>query len=133
MVRALAVLAFTLSGAARADTSGAESAGSVEGGFRGCDDGRACRFALGPGAELYRVVPEGLAWAEADTATARAVRDRLNALMSSMIHQHKRVELHALRSLQDGTYTARVTVNGADVARDPMLIELAGSTPASDP
>jgi len=99
--------------------------------FRGCDDTRTCRFAFvsdsaGQG-ELFRVLPEGVRWRDADDETARAVRDRLNALLSSMIHQHKRVELHGLRSTQGNHYAARVTVNGEDVAEDAVLRTLTGS------
>ncbi len=96
--------------------------------FRGCDDTRSCRFALASSSaihgELIRVVPDGVGWRDADDATARAVRDRLNALLSSMIHQHKRVQLHGLRSTQGNGYAARITVNGADVADDSVLIGL---------
>lgn len=96
--------------------------------FRGCDDTRSCRFALASSSaihgELIRVVPDGVGWRDADDATARAVRDRLNALLSSMIHQHKRVQLHGLRSTQGNGHAARITVNGADVADDSVLIGL---------
>lgn len=53
-----------------------------------------------------------------------AVRDRLNALLASMIHQHKQIILHNLRELDDGTFAAAVTVNGANLASDPILVEL---------
>ncbi len=96
--------------------------------FRGCDDTRTCRFAFISGSamhgELLRVVPDGVGWREADDATARAMRDRLNALLSSMIHQHKQLKLHGLRSTQGNGYAARITVNGADVAEDPVLLGL---------
>jgi len=96
--------------------------------FRGCDDAGACHFwidardAYQEG--LYRVRPDGVTWIVERDQTARAVRDRLNALLSNMIHQHKRVELHGMRSLGDATYAARVTVNGADLADDPVLAQL---------
>jgi hypothetical protein len=32
--------------------------------------------------------------------------------------------LHDLRELDDGTFAATVTVNGEDVASDPILLEL---------
>jgi hypothetical protein len=67
---------------------------------------------------------DGVAAAQGDDALAIAVRDRLNALLASMIHQHKRIRLHGLRKLEDGTYAAAVTVNEADVASDPTLLEL---------
>jgi len=41
-----------------------------------------------------------------------------------MIHQHKRILLHDLRELEDGTFAGTVTVNGANVASDPILLEL---------
>jgi len=59
-----------------------------------------------------------------DDIVSIAVRDRLNALLASMIHQNKRIVLHDLRELDDKTFAATVTVNGADVAADPMLLEL---------
>jgi hypothetical protein len=59
-----------------------------------------------------------------DEAIAIAVRDRLNALLSNMIHQAKHIELHDLRKLDDGTFAATVTVNGIDLASDPVLAEL---------
>jgi hypothetical protein len=62
--------------------------------------------------------------AEGDAALAIAIRDRLNALLASMIHQHKQIELHRLRELGDATFAATVTVNGLNVASDPMLREL---------
>jgi len=105
----------------------------LEARFRGCDDSRTCRFLVdaGPAAAetSYRVVPDGVDWLDAQPAQARAVRDRLNALLSSMIHQHKRVELSGLRPLEDGRHAARVVVNGADVAVDPQLIALTGAPP----
>ena len=59
-----------------------------------------------------------------DDAISIAVRDRLNTLLASMIHQSKRVVLHDLRELDDGTFAATVTVNGAKLASDPILLEL---------
>jgi hypothetical protein len=59
-----------------------------------------------------------------DDAVSIAVRDRLNALLASMIHQHKHIVLTDLRGLDDGTFAATVTVNGANVALDPILLEL---------
>ncbi len=59
-----------------------------------------------------------------DDAGSIAVRDRLNALLASMIHQHKHIVLHDLRELDDGTFAATVTVNGVNVASDPILLEL---------
>lgn len=68
--------------------------------------------------------PDGAPPAPGDDAISIAVRDRLNALLASMIHQHKRIVLHDLRELGDGTYAASVTVNGVDLASDPILLEL---------
>jgi len=61
-----------------------------------------------------------------DDAISIAVRDRLNTLLASMIHQSKRIVLHDLRKLDDGTSTATVTVNGANLASDAILLELRG-------
>jgi hypothetical protein len=69
--------------------------------------------------------------AHADAVIGSAVRDRLNALLASMIHQHKQILLHDLRELEDGTYAARVTANGADVAADPQLLELRAKRPGA--
>lgn len=52
------------------------------------------------------------------------MRDRLNALLANMIHQSKRIMLHDLRKLDDGTFAATVTVNGANLASDPIVLEL---------
>lgn len=105
----------------------------VEARFRGCDDSRSCRFLVdagpAPAETSYRVMPDGVDWRDARPEQARAVRDRLNALLSSMIHQHKRVELFGLRPLEDGRHAARVVVNGADVAIDPQLSALAAGDP----
>ncbi len=57
-------------------------------------------------------------------AISIAMRDRLNALLASMIHQNKRIVLHDLRELDDGTFAATVTVNGANLASDPVVLEL---------
>ena len=53
-----------------------------------------------------------------------AVRNRLNALMSSFVHQHKRIVLYDLRQRGDGTWAARITVNEAALEEDPALREL---------
>ena len=57
-----------------------------------------------------------------------AVRDRLNALLASMIHQAKHIVLHDLRELDDGTFAATVTVNGQALVSDPILVELREGT-----
>jgi hypothetical protein len=116
--------------AARADPakSHPEHTAPVEAQFRGCESAGWCRFRIEPWQlpeeSLLRVRPDGVARRSADDAASTAVRDRLNALLASMIHQHKRVVLQDLRELDDGTFAATVTVNGADVAADPLLLEL---------
>ncbi|MEX0957675.1 MAG: hypothetical protein WDZ63_00155 [Burkholderiales bacterium] len=96
--------------------------------FRGCDAAGSCHFVFEtsvlPAVPPHRVRPDGVPHGAPDDIVAIAVRDRLNALMSSMIHQHKRIVLHDLRALGDGSLAARITVNEADVARDPVLLEL---------
>ena len=73
---------------------------------------------------MYRVRPDGVVQVPGDDAVSIAVRDRLNALLANMIHQAKHIVLHDLRALDDGTFAAAVTVNGEDVASDPILLEL---------
>ena len=101
-------------------------AGPLEAEFRGCDAAGWCRFrieAQDPAVgSLYRVRPDGVAPCKGTACVA--VRDRLNALLSNMIHQAKRIELRDLRELGDGTFAATVTVNGQAVASDPILMEL---------
>jgi hypothetical protein len=96
--------------------------------FRGCEAAGWCRFwieSADPGSQpLHRVRPNGVVRTQDGDALAVAVRDRLNALLASMIHQHKHILLHDLHELDDGTFTATVTVNGANVSSDPMLSEL---------
>ena len=106
----------------------AQLPGPIEAEFRGCDAVGWCCFLLqwpSPAPQsVQRVRPDGVLPATGDDALSRAVRDRLNALLASMIHQHKRIQLHALRALDDGTLAATVTVNGMDVASDPELVKL---------
>jgi ABC-type taurine transport system ATPase subunit len=71
-----------------------------------------------------RVRPDGVVRAQDGDAVSVAVRDRLNALLSSMIHQHKKIVLLDLHELSDGTFAATVIVNDANVASDPILLEL---------
>lgn len=96
---------------------------SVEAQFRGCHSAGWCRFKVEPsppGEEsLIRVRPDGVTGFEGTAAATK--RDRLNALLASMIHQHKQIRLESLRTLGDGTFAATVVVNGADVAADPQL------------
>ena len=100
----------------------------MEAEFRGCESAGWCRFwieSLDPLAlSLYRVRPDGVSRTPGDHAIRIAVRNRLNALLANMIHQSKHIVLHDLRELDDGTFAAAVTVNGADVASDPILLEL---------
>lgn len=111
----------------RADTAtlGAAHAREAEVQFRGCESAGWCRFRVEPstpGEEtLIRVRPEGVTGFGASDAGSAAKRDRLNALLASMIHQHKQIRLESLRTLYDGTFAAVVIVNGADVAADPQL------------
>jgi len=103
-------------------------AGPVEAEFRGCGSAGWCRFWIEPQhpseQSLYRVRPDGVLRMPDDAAISIAVRDRLNALFANMIHQNKRIVLHDLRELNDGTFAATVTVNSEDVASDPILLEL---------
>jgi hypothetical protein len=100
----------------------------LEAEFRGCDSAGWCAFrieSLHPSEEsVLRVRPDGVARMPGDTAISIAVRDRLNALLANMIHQSKRIELHGLHELDDGTFAATITVNGANPASDPILLEL---------
>ena len=103
-------------------------AAAVEAQFRGCESAGWCRFwiePLHPSEEsLLRVRPDGISRMPVDDAISIAVRNRLNALLANMIHQSKRIALHDLRALDDGTFAATVTVNGANLASDPILLEL---------
>jgi hypothetical protein len=104
---------------------------TVEAEFRGCQAVGWCQFqidALDPTQSVHRVRPDGVVRTQDSDAIAVAVRNRLNALLAGMIHQHKRILLHDLRALEDGTFAAAVTVNGANVASDPMLLELRGAS-----
>lgn len=124
----LAVCAATLALLTTSIFAPACASASVEAQFRGCEAAGWCRFRVDPsppGEEtLLRVRPDGLPRFTGTDAAAAAMRDRLNALLASMIHQHKQVRLEALRALDDGTFAAGITVNGADVATDPQLLEL---------
>ena len=101
---------------------------SVEAQYRGCESAGWCRFWIQPldplAQSLHRVRPNGISRMPGDGTISIAVRDRLNALLASMIHQHKQIILHDLRELGDGTFAAAVTVNGANLASDPILVEL---------
>jgi len=100
----------------------------VDAEFRGCDSAGWCAFRIEPlhpsEESLLRVRPDGAARMPGDSAISIAVRDRLNALLANMIHQSKHIELHGLHELDDGTFAAMVTVNGTNLASDPILLEL---------
>jgi len=100
----------------------------VEAQFRGCESAGWCRFWIEPlhplAESLHRVRPDGVSRMPGDGTISIAVRDRLNALLASMIHQNKKIVLHDLRELDDETFAATVTVNGAKLASDPILLEL---------
>lgn len=93
--------------------------------FRGCETAGWCRFwveSLDPLAQsLHRVYPQGMPETGGNQELAIAVRDRLNALMSSFVHQHKRIVLYGLRERGDGTWTANITVNESALTEDPEL------------
>ena len=95
--------------------------------FRGCDTVGWCRFwidAPDPAQSLIRVRPNSVLRMSGDDALSIAVRNRLNALLSDMIHQAKHIDLHDLRKLDDGTYSATVTVTGVALASDPVLTDM---------
>lgn len=96
--------------------------------FRGCESAQTCRFQIESSIPLtesiYVVLPNGVLAGMDKDARGIAVRNRLNFLLSNMIHQHKRIELEDLRKLENGTYAATVKVNGMDVRADPILKDL---------
>jgi hypothetical protein len=100
----------------------------VEAEFRGCDASGYCRFWVEPsspmGDSLLRVRPDGISRTSSNYDISIAIRDRLNALLSNMIHQAKHIVLLDLRKLGDGTFAATVIVNDANLASDPVLVEL---------
>jgi hypothetical protein len=106
-------------------------AGPVAAEFRGCTSAGWCRFWIRSPDPLARgplwVYPDGVPRTFSDQVAATAVRDRMNALLAGMIHQHKRILLYNLREVGAGAYAARVTVNEADLASDPVLLEMHGS------
>jgi len=112
----------------RAEPSAPQIAAPAEAQFRGCDPAGWCRFWIEPrhplAGTLQRVRPDGVSRMPGDDAISIAVRDRLNALLASMIHQSKRIVLHDLRELDDGMFAATVTVDGANLASDAILLEL---------
>lgn len=113
---------------ARPPDSAPGQAGPVSAQFRGCDAAGWCRFrieVLDPlGQTLHTIYPDGMPDTAGDRELAVAVRDRLNALMSSFVHQHKRIMLYGLRARGDGTWAASITVNESALEDDPALREL---------
>jgi hypothetical protein len=101
---------------------------AVEARLRGCESVGWCSFwieSLDPlGGSLHRVRPDGVSRMPANDVISIAVRNRLNALLASMIHQHKRIVLHDLRELDEGMFAATVTVNDSNVVSDPILLDL---------
>ena len=124
----LAMLIPPIAVRAESPASLARHTESVEAQYRGCESAGWCRFWIQPldplAQSLHRVRPNGISRMPGDGSSSIAVRDRLNALLASMIHQHKQIVLHDLRELSDGTFAAAVTVNGANLALDPILVEL---------
>ena len=104
------------------------NAAQFEAEFRGCESAGWCRFRIdSPDRSLettIRVRPDGVPRTSGEDATSIAVRNRLNALLSNMIHQAKHIVLHDLHELDDGTFAAAVTVTGVNLASDPILEEL---------
>lgn len=96
--------------------------------FCGCESAGWCKFWVEPRDALQepvrRVRPDGIPEMRGDDAISIAVRDRLNAMLSSFVHQHKRIVLYDLRELDDGTFAATVTVNESELESDPILQEL---------
>ena len=103
---------------------GVEPTQSVEAEFRGCESAGWCRFWIDSPASLIRVRPDGVPQTPDGDATSIAARNRLNALLANMIHQAKHIVLHDLHELDDGTFSATVTVTGVNLAVDPILVEL---------
>ena len=126
-----AALCLLSTPASRAESAANKHAGQVEAEFRGCETAGWCRFWIDSPASLIRVRPDGVPKMSGGDATAIAARNRLNALLSNMIHQAKHIVLHDLRELDDGTFTATVTVTGVNLATDPVLAELRGKANAT--
>jgi hypothetical protein len=120
----VAALCLLFTPASRAESAAGKHGGQVEAEFRGCEAAGWCRFWIYSPGSLIRVRPDGVPQGNQNEATSIAVRNRLNALLSNMIHQAKHIELHDLHQLGDGTFTARVTVTGVNLATDPILVKL---------
>ena len=119
-----AALCLLFAPASQAESSVRKNAGEIEAEFRGCESAGWCRFRIESPDSLVRVRPDGVLQSSDGDATSIAVRNRLNALLSNMIHQAKHIVLHDLNELDDGTFTATVTVTGVNLAVDPILVEL---------
>jgi hypothetical protein len=117
----LAAVLAALPPASAGPATGQDPATAVAAQFRGCAADGWCRFDVAAPVGLVRVRPLGVCRPPGGAAAAVAQRDRLNALLSDMIHQHKRIALHDLRELGEGGYQASVTVNGQPLAQDPAL------------
>jgi hypothetical protein len=126
--RAAALTLLSIQIAAAGELIAGTQETALEAQYAGCESAGWCTFRIArapasPPAS-YRVRPDGVPYAFGGGTSAPGVRDRLNALLASMIHQHKRIELRQLRALDDGTFGAAVIVNEADVASDPALREI---------
>jgi hypothetical protein len=119
-----AALCLLFAPGSQADSAAKGSTRQVEAEFRGCESAGWCRFWIESPESLVRVRPDGVPQSSVRDATSNAVRNRLNALLSNMIHQAKHIVLHDLHELDDGTYTATVTVTGVNLAADPVIAEL---------
>jgi hypothetical protein len=141
LILAAAAVLLSLSAATTVGATSPEvrsgQAGPVAAKFRGCTSAGWCRFSIRSSDPLergpLRVYPDGVARTFSDEAAATAVRDRMNALLAGMIHQHKRIVLYGLRAVGAGAYAARVTVNDADLASDPVLLEMRGQHRGGNP
>jgi hypothetical protein len=127
---ALFGLLFAASTATGAGAPAIDSRNSrpVEAEFRGCDAAGYCRFWVEPipaaAESLVHVRPDGISRTSGDYGISIAIRDRINALLSNMIHQAKHIVLLDLRKLDDGTFAATIIVNDANLTSDPVLQEL---------
>jgi hypothetical protein len=126
----LAHIVFALTVHAESSAPHSAPPASVNAEFRGCESTGWCRFWIESRDRtqeaIYRVYPDGVARMPAGNPGSVAIRDRLNTLLASMIHQSKRIVLRDLRELGDGTFAATITVNEMNVSSDPVLLELQG-------
>ena len=131
-----ALCVLTTPAALRAQTPASARSSAViqEVEFRGCDTAGWCRFWVDspdPAQSMVRVRPNDVLRMSGDDALSNAVRNRLNAMLSDMIHQAKHIDLNDQRKLDDGTFTATVTVTGVALASDPVLVELRAKAAAT--